>query len=484
MRNSQRFLKEHAFIDGEWTRSKCGKTFVVLNPESGEEVAQVSDCCEEDAKTAVEAAHDAFKSWRALNAKERAGYLKRWHALIVEHADELAKILTMEQGKPLSESKGEILGGANSVEWFAEEARRAYGDYLPAHKNDARILVSHEPVGVVGAITPWNFPSAMITRKVAPALAAGCTVVLKPAEDTPLSALALAALAEEAGFPKGVLNVVPTSDAAGVGRILTSDPRVAKISFTGSTAVGKLLMKQAAEQVKKVSLELGGNAPFIVTPSADIEKAIDGLIACKFRNAGQTCISANRIYIHESIYEEFAKEFTEKVKALTIGPGDSEGTDVGPLINQAGIEKVAKLVEGALKDGAEALCGGAKAEDIGTLFYLPTVLTDMRDDMDLCNEEIFGPVAPLYKYKKIDEVIRRANATEYGLASYIYSNDIKEIWDLSDALEYGMVAVNEPFLATELAPFGGIKQSGIGREGGKYGLEEFMEIKYRLIGGL
>ncbi len=477
-------LKTQAFIDGTWQQSKTKKTFPVFNPANEQEVAQVSDCSAEDAKKAVEVAQAAFESWRQLNPKERAAYLKKWHTLIIEHVDALAEILTLEQGKPLAEAKGEILGGAAAVEWFAEEARRAYGDFIPAHKNDARILVTKEPVGVVGAITPWNFPSAMITRKVSPALAAGCTIILKPAEDTPLSALALAALAEQAGFPKGVFNVVPTSEAADIGNVLTSDLRVSKISFTGSTQVGRLLMKQCADQIKKVSLELGGNAPFIVTPSADLEQAVDGLMACKFRNAGQTCISANRIYVHESLFDTFAKAFMDKVKALKPGPGDTDGVDIGPLINKAGIEKVEKLVANALENGATALCGAEKASDLGDLFYKPTILTGVKDEMTLCCEEIFGPVAPLYMYTDTQEVIARANNTEYGLASYVFCNDNKEIWEFSDALDYGMVAVNEPFLATELAPFGGVKQSGIGREGSKYGLEEFMEIKYRLLGGL
>ena len=477
-------LRTQAFIDGMWQQSKAGKTFAVFNPASGEEIAQVADGRKKDAEDAICAAQGAFESWRKLNPKERAGYLKKWHALILEHTDKLAAILTLEQGKPLAEAKGEVIGGAGSVEWAAEEARRAYGDFIPAHKNDARIIVSKEPVGVVGAITPWNFPSSMITRKVAPALAAGCTVVLKPAEDTPLSALALAALAEQAGFPKGVFNVVPTSEAAEVGNVLTSDPRVMKISFTGSTQVGRLLMEQCASQIKKISLELGGNAPFIVTQSADLEKAVDGAIGCKFRNAGQTCISANRIYLHDSIADAFTKAFTEKVKALKIGHGNQEGVDIGPLINDSGIKKVERLVADSVENGAKILCGGAKATDLGELFYKPTVLTDLKDDIRLCCEEIFGPVAPLYRYKTTEEVIQRANDTEYGLASYVYCNDINELWTISDALQYGMVAINEPLLATELAPFGGIKQSGMGREGSKYGLEEFMEIKYRLLGGL
>lgn len=476
-------LKDAAYIDGQWIAAASGAAFDVVNPADGTVVGRVPDMNEADTQKAVSAAHKAFPVWKALTTKERSKYLYKWYELIVQHADELARILTAEQGKPLAEAKGEVLGGAASVEWFAEEAKRAYGDYIPAHKNDAHIVVSKEPVGVVGAITPWNFPSAMITRKVAPALAAGCTVVLKPAEDTPLSALALAALAEKAGFPPGVMNVVTTAHASKVGGVLTGDDQVRKISFTGSTQVGRLLMEQSAPQIKKISLELGGNAPFIIFPSADMKAAVEGAMACKFRNAGQTCISANRIYVHASIHDEFVAALHEKVRDLHVGKGEEQGVTIGPLINQEGLDKVEDLVSDALKAGASALCGG-KPHALGGTYYEPTILTGMSDSMRIAREEIFGPVAAIFAFEDDNEVISRANDTEFGLASYIYSRDHAQVWGVSEALEYGMVAVNEPFLSTELAPFGGVKHSGIGREGSKYGLEEFLEVKYRLFGGL
>jgi succinate-semialdehyde dehydrogenase/glutarate-semialdehyde dehydrogenase len=476
-------LKDAAYVNGQWVAAASGAAFDVVNPASGTVVGRVPDMNEADTQNAVAAAHAAFPAWKALTGKERSKFLYKWYDLIVQHADELARILTAEQGKAVAEAKGEVLGGAASVEWFAEEAKRAYGDYIPAHKSDARIVVSKEPVGVVGAITPWNFPSAMITRKVSPALAAGCTVVLKPAEDTPLSALALAALAHEAGFPPGIFNVVTTAHAPAVGGVLTGDARVRKISFTGSTQVGRMLMEQSAPQIKKISLELGGNAPFIVFPSADFDSAVAGAIACKFRNAGQTCISANRIYVHQSIHDAFVSAFHDKVRDLHVGAGDEQGVVMGPLINKEGLEKVEELVADALKKGARAVCGG-KRHARGGSFYEPTILTGMTDAMRIAKEEIFGPVAAIFAFEDEDEVISRANDTEFGLASYIYSRDYGQIFKVSEALEYGMVAANEPFLSTELAPFGGVKHSGIGREGSKYGLEEFLEVKYRLFGGL
>lgn len=475
-------IRDRAFVGGEWVESASGQRFEVTNPADSEVIGQVPDMDAEDARRAVTAAEKAFPAWKSLTGKERSQYLYKWFALIRDHADDLARILTLEQGKPLAESKVEVLGGAAFVEWAAEEAKRVYGDFIPAHKSDARIIVTKEPVGVVAAITPWNFPSSMITRKVSPALAAGCTVVLKPAEDTPLSALALAALAEKAGFPAGIFNVVTTARAAVVGAVLTGDDRVRKISFTGSTEVGRLLMGQSAPQIKKISLELGGNAPFIVFPSADLDQAVSGAVACKFRNAGQTCVSANRLYVHRSIFDDFAGRLAAKIKGIQMGTGTDPGVTMGPLINGDGLKKVQDLVKDALDKGAAPM--GSAAHGQGGTFYPPTILTGMTDDMRIAREEIFGPVAALFAFDDEDEVISRANDTEYGLASYLYSRDYGQIWRVSDALEYGMVAVNEPFLATELAPFGGVKHSGIGREGSKYGLDEFIEAKYRLFGGL
>ncbi len=478
-------LKTKAFIGGRWTGAADGKNFDVLNPATGKVIASVPDMGEKDTHAAINAAESAMKSWKFLTGKERCKYLYQWFTLIRDRTDELAEILTLEQGKPLEESKGEVLGGAAFVEWAAEEAKRVYGDFIPGHKADTKIIVTREPIGIVGAITPWNFPSSMITRKVAPALAAGCAVVLKPAEDTPLSALALAALAEEAGIPAGVFNIVTASleNAPAVGKTLTSDERVRKISFTGSTEVGRLLMRQSADQIKKISLELGGNAPFIVFESADLDKAVDGAIVSKFRNAGQTCICANRIYVHSSLYDAFAKKMTEKVKAMALGPGDRKGVKIGPLINKQGLDKVGALYADATQKGAKTLTGGKKPS-LGGMFFEPTVLAGMHDTMAITHEEIFGPIAALYTFDGDEEVIARANDTPYGLAAYIYSNDQNQIWKVTDGLEYGMVAVNEPLLSTELAPFGGVKQSGIGREGSKYGIAEFTSLKYRLFGGL
>lgn len=478
-------LKDHAFINGAWVRETGGRTFDVFNPANGVLISKVPDMGTDDAMNAVGAAHAALAPWKAMTGKDRSKYLRRWFDLIVAHADELSAILTMEQGKPIAESKAEVLFGAGMVEWAAEEAKRVYGDYIPAHKSDARIIVTREAVGVVGAITPWNFPSSMITRKVAPALAAGCTIVLKPAEDTPLSALALAVLAEKAEFPPGIFNVVTASlgNAPNVGSVMCDDDRVRKISFTGSTEVGRILMKQGAAQIKKISLELGGNAPFIVFESADIGKAVDGAIALKFRNAGQACTSANRFYVHETLAAAFVQHMIKKVQQINVGPGDQKGSVIGPLINPPACEKIETLLADAVSKGAKILSGG-KAHTLGRTFFEPTLITGMTDDMRMAAEEIFGPVAPVFTFTDEGDVLRRANNTEYGLAAYIYSQDQAQVWRVTDALEYGMVAVNDPILATELAPFGGMKQSGIGREGSKYGLDAFTEIKYRLIGGL
>ncbi len=474
-------LKEKTLINGAWVESHTGKKFAVFNPFDQSKLADVPDMDAQDTTTAIDAAYAAFSLWKKKTAAERAKFLYRWHELILENAAAIGRLMTLEQGKPFSEAKGEVEASAETVKWYAEEARRVYGDVIEGQKPGTRIVITRHPVGVVGAITPWNFPSSMITRKIAPALAAGCTVVLKPAEDTPLTALALAALAQEAGLPPGVLNVITSSSAKEIGETLTTDDRVRKISFTGSTEVGKILMKQASRNLQKISLELGGNAPFIIFPDADLDLAVDGAIASKFRNAGQTCICANRIFVHADIFDAFAKLFVQKTEGLKVGNGLEEGVKIGPLINQDGLEKVEKLMADARSKGTKVLTGGKK-HGFGGTFYEPTVLTQVDRTMDLFKEEIFGPVAPLYKFTSEDEAIAAANDTEYGLAAYLYAQNQGLIWRVSEALDYGMVAVNEPLLATDLAPFGGVKHSGMGREGGKYGLPEYTELKYRLLG--
>lgn len=467
-----------ALIGGKWVSSN--DTFAVCNPANGDEIARVPDMGAKDAELAITAAQEAFTSWGQTLPKKRADILNQWAKLITEHADALASLMTHEQGKPLKEAKGEVLAAAETICWCAEEGRRLYGEFIEGPKEGTKIIISRHPVGVAAAITPWNFPVSMITRKVGPALAAGCTVVLKPAEATPLCALALADLAQKAGLPDGVLNIVTSSKASEIGKILTSDLRVKKLSFTGSTSTGRTLMAQASENIQKLSLELGGNAPFIVFASADLEKAVEGAITSKFRNAGQTCICANRIYIHNDVYEDFVGRFHDRVKSLTVGPG-WEDHDIGPLINDQAIDKVEKMISEAQSSGANILCGGKK-HSLGGSFFQPTILTDVQDGERIAKEEIFGPVAVLYRFSDEADLIRRANDTEYGLAAYLYSQDMGQIWRVSDALEYGMVAVNEPLLATDLAPFGGIKHSGFGREGGQYGLAEYADIKYRLLG--
>jgi len=477
-------IRSEAYINGRWTVQADGKSFAVTNPATGLVITHVPDMGRDETVAAVEAAAAAFPAWRKLLAGERARILRQWQTLIVAHVDALAALMTAEQGKPLTEARAEVLSGAAAVEWAAEEARRVYGDTIPTHKADARVIVTREPVGVVGAITPWNFPHSMITRKVAPALAAGCTIVLKPAEDTPLSALALAELAQEAGIPAGVFNVVTGSlqSAPAIGEVLTTHPLVKKISFTGSTEVGKILMRQSASTVKKLSLELGGNAPLIVFNSAPMEKAVDGAVASKFRNAGQTCICANRIYVQDGIYDDFVRLFIEKVKALKIGPGDQPGVQIGPMINADGVAKVVQHIEDAKAKGAKVLHGGHHED--GSLFFPPTVLGDMTPAMRVHHEETFGPVAGLFRFSDEADVIRLANDTAYGLASYFYTSDLGQAFRVAEALEYGMVGINEPLLAAASVPFGGIKESGIGREGSKYGIEDFVNMKYMLVGGL
>ncbi|MCO6479477.1 MAG: NAD-dependent succinate-semialdehyde dehydrogenase [Phaeodactylibacter sp.] len=476
-------FQNKAFINGRWVKAENGKTYPVKNPANGALIAEAPDMGAIETRRAIEAANAALPAWRAKTAGERASILRRWYELQMANVDDLGLILTTEQGKPLAEAKGEIKYGASFVEWFAEEAKRAYGDVIPGHDADKRIVVIKQPIGVVAAITPWNFPNAMITRKVAPALAAGCTVVAKPAQDTPLSALALAELASQAGFPPGVFNVVTTNSPAEVGGELTANPIVRKLSFTGSTKVGKLLMEQCAGTVKKVGLELGGNAPFIVFDDADIDAAVAGAIASKYRNAGQTCVCANRIYAQDTIYDEFVEKLAKAVKEQKVGPGVEEGVVIGPLINQAGLEKVETLVADAVEKGASVITGGQRHE-LGGTFYQPTVLAGVDATMRMANEEIFGPVAPVYRFKDELEVIAAANSTQYGLASYFYGRDVGRIWRVAEALEYGMVGINTGMISTAVAPFGGVKESGIGREGSKYGLEEFMEIKYLCFGGI
>jgi len=482
MKNRELF-RQKAFVDGQWVDAKSMESFRVTNPFDGSVLAHVPDMDASDAKKAIEAAHRAFQGWKNLAAGERASVMKRWYALVMENKGDLALLMTLEQGKPLKEAEGEVVYGASFIEWFAEEARRVYGDVIPAHTRDARIITLKQPVGVVAALTPWNFPIAMITRKIAPALAVGCTVVVKPAEDTPLSALAIAFLAEKAGFPPGVLNIVTTAHSSIVGEVLTTSPLVRKVSFTGSTQVGKLLMKQSASTVKKISLELGGNAPFIVLDDADIDAAVEGAIASKYRNAGQTCVCANRLLVQEGVYDVFVEKFTLAVMKLKVGNGLDAGVNIGPLINKKAIEKVDRLMKDAVAKGAKVKLGG-QHHALGGTFYETTVVTDATVDMEFSQEEIFGPVAAIYKFKTDEQAIRIANDTPYGLASYFYGKDMQRVWRMAEALEYGMVGVNTGLISTEVAPFGGIKESGIGREGSRYGIDDYLEIKYICLGGI
>jgi succinate-semialdehyde dehydrogenase/glutarate-semialdehyde dehydrogenase len=478
-------MKTLAYVGGRWIGADSGATFPVYDPSNGERIADVARLGVAETRRAIEAANAALPGWRATTAKERSKILRRWYELIVEHTDELAHIMTLEQGKPLAEARGEIAMGAAYVEWNAEEAKRVYGDTIPTLANDRRMVVVKQPIGVCVGITPWNFPHAMIVRKASPAIAAGCTFVLKPAEQTPLSALAVAALAEEAGMPAGVFNVVTgdADDAPVIGGEMTSNPIVRKLGFTGSTAVGKLLMAQCAQTVKKVSLELGGNAPFIVFDDADLDAAVSGAMSAKFRNAGQVCVSPNRLFVQDGVHDAFVERLTERVRKLRAGRGFDEGVTLGPLIEEQGFAKVVEHVEDARARGATVVHGG-KQHELGGTFYEPTILTGVTAAMRLSNEETFGPVAAIAPFKTEADVIAMANDTPFGLAAYFYSRDVGRTWRVAEAIESGMVGINTPMIANESIPFGGIKESGIGREGSKYGIDEWVEIKYMCFGGV
>ncbi len=477
-----KLFREQCYVDGAWTAADSGKTFPVVNPANGQTLGTVPDMGAAETRRAIEAAERAWPAWRDKAAKERAAILRKWFELMMAAQEDLAQILTAEQGKPLAEARGEIAYGASFIEWYAEEAKRAYGDVIPSPWTDKRALVLKQPIGVAAMITPWNFPNAMITRKAGPALAAGCTVVLKPAEQTPFSALAMAELAERAGIPKGVLNIV-TGDAPTIGAELCANPKVRKLSFTGSTEVGRILMRQSADTIKKLSLELGGNAPFVVFDDADLDAAVEGALASKYRNAGQTCVCANRLYVQDGVYDAFAAKLAEKVKSFKVGAGSEPGVVIGPLIDEQGLQKVEKHVADALGKGAKVVLGGRRHER-GGLFFQPTVLADVTPDMIVSYEETFGPVAPLIRFKTEDDAIRLANNTEFGLAGYFYSRDIGRIWRVAEKMEVGIVGANVGIISTEVAPFGGVKQSGLGREGSRYGLDEYLELKYVLIGGI
>lgn len=478
-------VRTQAYINGAWVDASDGKRFAVDDPASGRKLAEVADLPGSQVEGAIAAAAAAFPAWRALTAKDRAAIMRRWFDSLIAHQDDLAQIMTAEQGKPLAEAKGEVVYGASFIEWFAEEGKRVNGDTLATVAPDRRLVVLKEPIGVCAAITPWNFPIAMITRKVAPALAAGCTIVIKPAEQTPLSALALAELAHRAGFPAGVLNVVTADSARSIeiGRVLCASPTIRKLSFTGSTAVGRILMQQCAPTVKKLSLELGGNAPFLVFDDADLTAAIDGAIASKYRNTGQTCVCANRFYVQDGVYNEFVERLAAKAAALKVGPGTEPGVQQGPLIDDAAVAKVEEHVADALKGGARALTGGQR-HALGGRFFQPTVLANMQPGMLAAREETFGPVAPVFRFSDEREALELANATEFGLAAYFYSRDIGRVWRVAEGLESGIVGINTGIISNEVAPFGGVKQSGLGREGSKYGIEDYLEIKYLCMGGI
>ena len=480
--SDQALLRTQAYINGQWIDADNGATLAVTNPANGDVIAEVARCGTAETRRGIEAADAALPAWRAKTAKERAAYLRKWFNLMMEAQEDLAIILTAEQGKPLAEARGEIAYGANFIEWFSEEGKRIYGDTIPQPSNDKRIVVIKQPVGVVACITPWNFPNAMLTRKIAPALAAGCTVVCKPANATPLSAYAFVELAERAGIPAGVINIV-TGETQAIGAEMTSNPTVRKLTFTGSTPVGKQLMAECAKTVKRTSMELGGNAPFIVFDDADLDAAVAGAMVSKYRNAGQTCVCANRILVQEGCYDAFADKFAEAASKLEMGDGKQDGTTIGPLITEQAANDVMSFIDDALSKGATAVLGGKRSE-LGGNFVEPTILTNVTDDMRVFREEIFGPVAPLFKFKTEEEAIRMANDTEVGLACYFYARDIGRIWRVAEALEYGMVGINEGIISNEMAPFGGVKESGQGREGSKYGMDDYLEVKYMCIGGI
>jgi succinate-semialdehyde dehydrogenase/glutarate-semialdehyde dehydrogenase len=475
-------FRQQCFLDGAWVDARSGETITVRNPADGSVLGTVPKMGAEETRMAIEAADAAWPAWRSKLAKERSAILRKWFDLIVANQEDLAVLMTSEQGKPITESRTEVMYGASFIEWFAEEAKRAYGDVIPQHQADKRIVVTKQPIGVCAAITPWNFPNAMITRKAGPAFAAGCPMVLKPASQTPFSALALAVLAERAGIPKGVFSVI-TGSAAAIGGEMCANPIVRKVTFTGSTEIGRVLMQQCAPTIKKLSLELGGNAPFLVFDDADLDAAAEGALASKYRNTGQTCVCANRILVQEGVYEAFAQKLKAKVDTLKVGNGLGGDITQGPLIDKAGLEKVEEHVADAVAKGAKVLTGG-KRHALGGTFYEPTILTDVTTDMKVTIEETFGPVAPLFKFKTEEEAIRLANATEFGLAAYFYSRDVGRCFRVGEAIESGMVGINAGIISNEIAPFGGVKQSGLGREGSKYGLDEFMEVKYMLFGGI
>ncbi|RRY84870.1 NADP-dependent succinate-semialdehyde dehydrogenase I [Klebsiella pneumoniae] len=478
--NDMTLFRQQALIDGQWRDAPNGDVIAVTNPANGEQLGSVPKMGADETREAIEAANRALPAWRALTAKERANILRRWFDLMMENQDDLARLMTLEQGKPLAEAKGEISYAASFIEWFAEEGKRIYGDTIPGHQADKRLLVIKQPIGVTAAITPWNFPAAMITRKAGPALAAGCTMVLKPASQTPFSALALAELANRAGIPAGVFNVV-TGSAGAVGGELTSNPLVRKLSFTGSTEIGRQLMEQCAKDIKKVSLELGGNAPFIVFDDADLDKAVEGVLASKFRNAGQTCVCANRLYVQDGVYDRFAEKLQQAVEKLRIGDGLQDGVTTGPLIDEKAVAKVEEHIADAIAKGAKVVTGG-KPHALGGNFFQPTILVNVPDSAKVAKEETFGPLAPLFRFKDEADVIAQANDTEFGLAAYFYARDLSRVFRVGEALEYGIIGINTGIISTEVAPFGGVKASGLGREGSKYGIEDYLEIKYMCIG--
>jgi len=479
---NSKLFRQQAYIAGQWVDAADGAVQEIFNPATGEKIGTVPMLGAAETRQAIEAADEAQKAWAARTAQERSAILRRWYELMVAHADELAEILTLEQGKPVAEAKGEILYGASFIEWFAEEGKRIYGDVIPTHKAGARVVVIKQPIGVVGAITPWNFPNAMITRKCGPAMAAGCPFVVKPAPDTPFSALALAVLAEEAGVPAGIFSVV-TGDAVAIGGELTGNDTVRKLSFTGSTGVGKLLMEQCAATVKKVSMELGGNAPFVVFDDADIDAAIDGAMASKFRNAGQTCVCTNRFLVQDGIYDQFVEKLRAAVAELNVGNGFDNGVNQGPLINEAAVAKVEDHIADAVAKGGEVVTGGQR-HALGGTFFEPTVISGVTNEMKVAREETFGPLAPIFRFSTEEEAIAMANDTEFGLAAYVYTRDLGRAWRVGEGMEYGMVGINEGIISTTVAPFGGIKQSGLGREGSRYGIDDYVEIKYLMMGGI